>query len=554
MNLTLENLVKFGDFISQFLSSRDIICLEGDLGAGKTTLARSIIKGFIQNQQLTVPSPSYLLHLEYKSKRGLIHHIDPYRLPDGRIARLLPLEEYFENDISIIEHPTKLGDIIPSLDPPRLEITISGSGPQAGNRTLTINPIGEKWESIFATFSFETIIKHGIISGEEIHEISQLTSEVGTSSSETDENHYFLGIESSCDDTCAAVVRGDGKILSDEVISQKIHEEFRGVNPQIAAEEHAKNIDIAVQNAMENANISFEELTAVVVTMGPGLSMCLRVGLEKAMRISYDYQKPIIKTHHMESHMMVSMLPDQNTLSDSKITYPFVTVLISGGHSMFVLSRGLGDHIIIGETLDDSIGEVFDKVARSLGIVEVPGGPILEKYAEMGSPKYKFTQPLKNTNHTHIREGSDMSFSGLKSQVKRTIDKELSESSEEELENKRYDIASSFQNTATTHLTWRLRNALNKCQELEPSIKDIIVAGGVACNKFIRSEIEKVVSKYNLELHIPHPKLCRDNGVMVAWTGIERFKNGLLESPIDNLEVELANIELRSRWNLGRPL
>jgi len=195
----------------------------------------------------------------------------------------------------------------------------------------------------------------------------------------------MIGIESSCDDTCIALVKFDGTVLSEVLMSQiGIHEQYGGVKPIVAKEHHEKNIDLAFDEAINIAGIKCENIKAVAVTRGPGLNLCLSVGVKKALEFAKEYKKPIVFTHHMESHLIVNTNPK---IILNPMEFPSLNLLVSGGHNLLIYSKGLGNHHIVGTTLDDSIGEAFDKVARELGIDKIPGGPELEKMASMGDHK-----------------------------------------------------------------------------------------------------------------------------------------------------------------------
>lgn len=557
-SIDLEYMKILCYYLSHYLKPTDIVCLNGQLGSGKTTFAKYLVQGFMNNMDLSVPSPSYLLSLEYeKIDVCKIFHIDPYRLPEKKILNLLDFNNIFQNHIALIEWNQRLGeDYLYKYD--RLEINISGFGPQGNVRDICIKPYGIKWNSII----------NEIINPQKLSIPKNLYCSSNYQSKELDNIHqkpqdilnipnfliYILGIETSCDDTALAVVRGDGLVMSDIVISQNdIHQEYGGVYPKLAQEAHIENIDRAIDQVITKSGIEYTQLTAVAVTIGPGLSICLQVGMSRAIQLSHKLQIPIIKTHHLESHLMVSKLPNQNTLEVSSIQYPFITALISGGHTQFILAIELGNYVIIGETLDDSAGETFDKIARSLGIENIPGGPKLEEMATKGNPKkYNIPMPLINSKDILHRKGCSTSFSGIKTSVIRLIEKEklcvpnLFETTA------KYDIAASFQYVATKHLCQRLERTIQICQTIHSNINDIIIAGGVAANKYIRGVFAELSHKYQLNIHIPNPTLCRDNGIMVAINGIERYIKGLYEQPPIDIDMELKNIEVRPKWLIGK--
>jgi len=366
-----------------------------------------------------------------------------------------------------------------------------------------------------------------------------------------------LGIETSCDDTAAAVVRGDGVVLGEAIVSQgAIHAKFGGVVPNLARIAHEDAIDDVVARALALAGCVAEDLSAVAVTCGPGLSMCLRVGVRKAQKISAKYALPIVPVHHVEAHALVARLCAGTTTA----RFPFLALLVSGGHNMLITAHGVGDYTILGTTLDDALGEAYDKTARLLGLnVGGGGGPALEKLALEGdATKYKFPVPLRQ------RKNCDFSYAGLKTAARMAIDADLGGDVDVEWDGvdrrqTRADIAASFQAKAVKHLEERLKRALTWALEDTPDLSCIVVAGGVAANATVRSTLVKVAEDAKLPLIFPPPKWCTDNGVMVAWTGCERLALGLAEAPVDAaLEAKYATMDpkdvhcnLLPRWPIG---
>lgn len=374
-----------------------------------------------------------------------------------------------------------------------------------------------------------------------------------------------LGIESSCDDTGAAVLTGHGAILGEAIASQaNIHEKWGGVVPRLAQEGHRNAIDETVQEALRRAGVAPAELSAVAVTVGPGLGLCLEVGVRKALQIAAAHDLPLVRVHHMEAHTLVTRLPpaaagqptaEQPTPALSP-AFPFVTLLVSGGHNMAVLTRGIGQHLILGSTIDDSIGEAFDKTARLLGITQVPGGPHLERLAKEGdSDAHTFPAPLSKTRDPVLQSGCDFSFSGLKTSVRTLVEKTLpadhaASLPEADLRRQRADVAAAFQAVAVRHLCERAARAASWALELEPDLASLVVAGGVAANQKVRAGLREVAEDAGLEMQCPPPRLCVDNGVMVAWAGVERLRLGLYEEPPSADGVDHA-VEIRPRWPLG---
>ncbi|KAK9274407.1 hypothetical protein L1049_019221 [Liquidambar formosana] len=357
-----------------------------------------------------------------------------------------------------------------------------------------------------------------------------------------------LGIETSCDDTAASVVRSNGEILSQVVSSQAdLLAQYGGVAPKMAEEAHLRVIDQVVQEALDKANLTEKDLSAVAVTIGPGLSLCLRVGVRKARKIAGSFNLPIIGVHHMEAHALVARLIER------ELQFPFMALLISGGHNLLILASDLGQYIQLGTTIDDAIGEAYDKTAKWLGLdMRRSGGPAVEELAREGDAEsVKFSIPMKQYKDCNF------SYAGLKTQVRLAIESRninagipISSASCQD-RSSRADIAASFQRVAVLHLEERCERAIEWALKLEPSIKYLVVSGGVASNQYVRARLDQVVQKNNLQLVCPPPSLCTDNGVMVAWTGIEHFRMGRFDPPPSASEPEDSLYDLRPRWPLG---
>nr|GMD30645.1 probable tRNA N6-adenosine threonylcarbamoyltransferase, mitochondrial [Ipomoea batatas] len=363
-----------------------------------------------------------------------------------------------------------------------------------------------------------------------------------------DKSLVVLGIETSCDDTAAAVVNSNGEILSQVISSQaELLAKYGGVAPKMAEEAHAQAIDQVVQDALDKAKLTEKDLTAVAVTIGPGLSLCLRVGVQKARRIAGAHSLPIVGVHHMEAHTLVARLVER------KLQFPFMALLVSGGHNLLILARSLGDYIQLGTTIDDAIGEAYDKTAKWLGLdLRKSGGPAIEKLALEGDAEsVKFNVPMKQ------HKNCNFSYAGLKTQVRLAIEAKninagisLSSASSEDRK-ARADIAASFQRVAVLHLEDKCKRAIEWALKIEPSVNHLVVSGGVASNQYVRARLNEVVKKNGLQLVCPPPSLCTDNGVMVAWTGIEHFLVGRFDPPPPADEPEDALVDLRPRWPLG---
>lgn len=327
-----------------------------------------------------------------------------------------------------------------------------------------------------------------------------------------------LGIETSCDETAASVVeRGPDSvpvILSNVVFSQiDDHVAFGGVVPEIAARAHVEALDGVIDAALQQAGVTLAEVDAIAATAGPGLIGGLIVGLTTAKAIAAATAKPLIPVNHLEGHALTARLTDQ-------VEFPFLLLLVSGGHTQILYVAGLGRYERWGTTIDDALGEAFDKTAKLLSL-PYPGGPNVEKAAFAGDAKrFAFPRPMKGEARL------DFSFSGLKTAVRRTA-QELAPLSQQDIA----DICASFQRAVTETLADRVRRSLEKFRGTHPEIAEprLVVAGGVAANQAIRSELERLCAKQGFQLVAPPIKLCGDNAAMIAWVGIERFEAGMTE-------------------------
>ena len=320
----------------------------------------------------------------------------------------------------------------------------------------------------------------------------------------------ILGIETSCDETAAAVVEdnesGIPKILSNIVSSQfDIHKEFGGVVPDLAARSHLEKIDLITKKAIEQSGIGIDKISAVAATAGPGLIVCLTVGLNFGKALASSINVPFIGVNHLEGHALSPKL-------HTRINYPYLLLLISGGHSQYLRVNGLGNYKQLGTTIDDALGEAFDKTAKLLGI-EFPGGPKLEKFAEKGDPnKFKLPKPIIN------KGGCNLSFAGLKTAILR-ITKAIKTQQE------KFDLAASFQKTIEEILYEKTKVAFDEFKKVNSQDKtSFVVAGGVAANKGIREKLIKVSNENNFEPIFPDLKLCGDNAAMIAMVGLEKFR------------------------------
>jgi len=346
-----------------------------------------------------------------------------------------------------------------------------------------------------------------------------------------------LGIETSCDETAVAIVDDQKNIISNLIISQiDLHKEFGGVVPELAARSHADVLDRLITKALIDSNLQFQDLDAFATTAGPGLIGGVIVGLTMAKTISSVYQKPFLAVNHLEAHALTILLTHS-------ISFPYLLLLVSGGHCQILLAVGVGKYRKIGETIDDALGEAFDKVAQMLGL-EYPGGPKIEELAKIGDEnKYKFSKPLFG-----IKEHScNFSFSGLKTAVRRLIEK-LTEceydhfSSSRKLSPKQIaDICASFQKIVSEILVDRLKNSLDLITKLGIKIDHLVIAGGVAANQYLYQKISTFAEQYNLNTLAPPIKLCTDNAAMIAWVGVKKLQLGM---------VDQLNFKPKARWEL----
>jgi len=319
----------------------------------------------------------------------------------------------------------------------------------------------------------------------------------------------ILGIESSCDETAASLItenaQGIPMVLSNVVSSQvEVHKEFGGVVPELAARSHMEKIDWIVQKAIKDSGRKIEEIDAVASTAGPGLIVCLSVGLSFGKAFALALNKPFIAINHLEGHALSPRL-------NSKLDYPYLLLLISGGHSQFLNVQGLGKYKRLGTTIDDALGEAFDKTAKLLGI-DFPGGPQIEILAEKGDPdKYNLPKPIFN------KGGCNLSFAGLKTAILR-ITKNIKTNQE------KFDLAASFQRTVEEILYKKTKIAFSEFEKQNLDEKIFVVAGGVAANKKIRSMLIKLCNEENYEAMFPPIEFCGDNAAMIAMVGLEKFK------------------------------
>lgn len=314
---------------------------------------------------------------------------------------------------------------------------------------------------------------------------------------------YILGIESSCDETSASIVKNGTTEIATVISSQiDIHKSYGGVVPEIASREHVKNITIVLEECLAKANMTMEQVDAIAITYGPGLIGSLLVGLEAAKTLAFIYNKPLIPVHHIAGHIYANSLVKE-------LEFPLLAVVVSGGHTELIEMPQHYRFNKLGGTLDDAIGECYDKVARVIGL-EYPGGPKIDKLAAIGKPTYKLPVPLKDDSY-------NFSFSGLKSAVINLAHNE----EQRGVEINKEDLATSFQMVAIEAITNKVKKAI-----IDKNIKTVIVAGGVAANQGLRTAMEKLTTELHVDLSIPPMKYCTDNATMVAAAGYYAYLDG----------------------------
>lgn len=312
----------------------------------------------------------------------------------------------------------------------------------------------------------------------------------------------ILAIESSCDDTSAAVCI-DGKVVSNLTANQKVHEQYGGVVPELASREHTKNIVPVVSEAIRLAGISNNEITAVAFTRGPGLMGSLLVGGMFAKSFAQALNVPLIEVHHMQAHVLAHFI------EDPKPAFPFLCLTVSGGHTQIVLVRDYLDMEVIGTTIDDAVGEAFDKTAKMMHL-PYPGGPLIDQYAQLGNASaFKFSEPQT--------DGLDFSFSGLKTNILYFLQKELAQNPSF-VEEHRNDICASVQHTIIRILMSKLKKAVQ-----QTGIREIAIAGGVSANSGLRKELLAFGEKYTCNVYIPDFQYCTDNAGMIAITAYYKY-------------------------------
>lgn len=324
-----------------------------------------------------------------------------------------------------------------------------------------------------------------------------------------------LGIETSCDETAAAVVADDKRVLADEILSQQAeHRPFGGIVPEVAARGHLDHLDTLVARALGRAGASWDALAAVAATGGPGLIGGVMVGVTTAKAIASVRRIPFIAVNHLEGHALSARLV-------ADMDFPYLLLLVSGGHCQLLVVEGVGRYVRLGTTVDDAAGEAFDKAAKLLGL-GYPGGPAIERAAATGAPRrFNLPRPMAG------KPGCDFSFSGLKTALAR-LGRDLGRLDATAVA----DLAAAFQDRIAASLAERTRNAIAAFRARCPSGDTLVIAGGVAANAEIRARIGRLAFEHKMRLVAPPPRLCTDNAAMIAWAGIERLRLGLVD-PLD---------------------
>ncbi|ETS33002.1 tRNA N6-adenosine(37)-threonylcarbamoyltransferase complex transferase subunit TsaD [Photorhabdus temperata] len=329
-----------------------------------------------------------------------------------------------------------------------------------------------------------------------------------------------LGIETSCDETGIAIYDDQAGLLANQLYSQiKLHADYGGVVPELASRDHIRKTVPLIQAALKEAGLTRKDIDAVAYTAGPGLVGALLVGATIGRSLAFAWDVPAIPVHHMEGHLLAPMLEDNSP------EFPFVALLVSGGHTQLISVTGIGEYELLGESIDDAAGEAFDKTAKLLGL-DYPGGPLLSKMAQKGEAgRFVFPRPMTD------RPGLDFSFSGLKTFASNTI---RSNSDDEQT---RADIARAFEDAVVDTLAIKCKRALE-----QTGFKRLVMAGGVSANLTLRTRMKEVMAKLGGEVFYARPEFCTDNGAMIALAGMIRLKGGVSDS---------LGVAVKARWALS---
>ncbi|AKX45445.1 UGMP family protein [Thiopseudomonas alkaliphila] len=330
-----------------------------------------------------------------------------------------------------------------------------------------------------------------------------------------------LGIETSCDETGVALYDSQQGLLADALFSQiDLHRVYGGVVPELASRDHVKRLLPLIKQVLAEANKQAQQIDAIAYTAGPGLVGALLVGASCAKALAFAWQVPVLGVHHMEGHLLAPMLESKPP------QFPFIALLVSGGHTQLVRVDGIGQYRVLGESIDDAAGEAFDKTAKMLGL-RYPGGPEIAKLAEQGQPgRFKLPRPMTD------RPGLDFSFSGLKTSTLTAWHK--AEQSGVANQQAKADLAYAFQEAVVKTLTIKCERALE-----QEGLKRLVIAGGVSANQALRQELEAILAARQGEVFYARPRFCTDNGAMIAYAGCQRLLAGQVDAPGTNV---------RARW------
>jgi N6-L-threonylcarbamoyladenine synthase len=582
-------------YIDQITNEEDkkpiIILLDSEnlLGAGKSVLASGFIRSLTGEEY--IQSPSYLYSLSYEVDLAqiknddsyncvTIDHIDTWRMKQTQsLTDILSVDNIIKDrHILVIEHSARAQDMIDLLDQKaiiRITIRSGDSGLTGLGRNVTIET-GEDCLYDISKLNDESTLVPFVTepsagASDDMILVDTDTIPILEKIRAKDRSDILImGIETSCDDTCVAILSGDGRIIYNAKIGQTdVHEQYGGVNPGEARKSHAEAIDKCVDGAFDVLKEVYGEdrvPDAIAFTIGPGLEVCLAVGVTKAYEISYKYQIPLIPTNHLESHIVICRLPSLVETFGTEIKYPFIAAVVSGGHTFIALAKSPGSYRLLASTSNDSIGETGDKIGRMIGITAVPAGPELEKLAlngeverfrqaEIGDEMFR-EPPLRQ------RDGILwMSFSNYKQWCNTTISrydsdgligdhsKEVAKGMVQIPREMAADVAHIYQESVTTYFVRSLRRVLG---ELGEDYTRIVIAGGFAANQVFRAKLDALEKELGMGRGImvyPPIDLCTDNAVMVAQNGFEKLDTGFIELPRSSIDLE-EKYEVRSRWPL----
>ncbi|WP_272676352.1 tRNA (adenosine(37)-N6)-threonylcarbamoyltransferase complex transferase subunit TsaD [Providencia huaxiensis] len=329
-----------------------------------------------------------------------------------------------------------------------------------------------------------------------------------------------LGIETSCDETGIAIYDDERGLLANQLYSQiKVHADYGGVVPELASRDHIRKTVPLIQAALKEANLTSQDIDAVAYTAGPGLVGALMVGATVGRSLAFAWNVPAVAVHHMEGHLLAPMLEEKSP------EFPFVALLVSGGHTQLISVTGIGEYELLGESIDDAAGEAFDKTAKLLGL-DYPGGPVLSRMAQQGTAgRFVFPRPMTD------RPGLDFSFSGLKTFAANTIRENADD------DQTRADIARAFEDAVVDTLAIKCKRALE-----QTGFKRLVMAGGVSANRALRAKMEDVLKQRGGEVFYARPEFCTDNGAMIALAGLIRLKGGSTTG---------LGVTVRPRWPLA---